>query len=124
MEYGGGMITDWGAHHIDIAQWGLGTDDSGPVEARPPEKWKKWKSKRGAQLVYSNGTTITHKNGFGVHFQGEDGEVKVNRGRFAFIHKGKEIAKFEKREDGSLGSALQTAEKSPEPADAALGYVT
>ena len=112
MEYGGGMITDWGAHHIDIAQWGLGTDDSGPVEARPPEEWKKWKSKRGAQLVYSNGTTITHKNGFGVHFQGEDGEVKVNRGRFAFIHKGKEIAKFEKREDGSLGSALQTAEKT------------
>ena len=112
MEYGGGMVTDWGAHHIDIAQWGLGTDDSGPVEARPPEDWKKWKSNRGAQLVYSNGTTITHRNGFGVHFQGTDGEVKVNRGRFVFNLKGKEISKFEKRGDGSLGSALQTAEKS------------
>ena len=112
MEYGGGMVTDWGAHHIDIAQWGLGTDDSGPVEARPPEDWKKWKSNRGAQLVYSNGTTITHKNGFGVHFQGTDGEVKVNRGRFVFNLNGKEISKFEKRGDGSLGSALQTAEKS------------
>ena len=112
MEYGGGMVTDWGAHHIDIAQWGLGTDDSGPVEARPPEDWKKWKSNRGAQLVYSNGTTITHRNGFGVHFQGTDGEVKVNRGRFVFNLNGKEISKFEKRGDGSLGSALQTAEKS------------
>ena len=112
MEYGGGMITDWGAHHIDIAQWGLGTDDSGPIEARPPQDWKKWKSDRGAQLVYSNGTTITHKNGFGVHFQGANGEVKVNRGRFAFTYKGKEISKFEKRGDGSLGSALQKAEKS------------
>ena len=112
MEYGGGMVTDWGAHHIDIAQWGLGTDDSGPVEARPPEDWKKWKSKRGAKLVYSNGTTITHQSGFGVHFQGEDGNVKVNRGRFVFSLKGKEIAKFEKRGDGSLGSALQTAEKT------------
>ena len=112
MEYGGGMVTDWGAHHIDIAQWGLGTDDSGPVEARPPEDWKKWKSKRGAKLVYSNGTTITHKSGFGVHFQGEDGNVKVNRGRFVFSLKGKEIAKFEKRGDGLLGSALQTAEKT------------
>ena len=112
MEYGGGMVTDWGAHHIDIAQWGLGTDDSGPVEARPPEDWKKWKSNRGAKLVYSNGTTITHRNGFGVHFQGTDGEVKVNRGRFAFNLNGKEISKFEKRGDGSLGSALQTAEKS------------
>ena len=112
MEYGGGMVTDWGAHHIDIAQWGLGTDDSGPVEARPPEDWKKWKSKRGAKLVYSNDTTITHQSGFGVHFQGEDGDVKVNRGRFVFSLKGKEIAKFEKRVDGSLGSALQTAEKT------------
>jgi predicted dehydrogenase len=112
MEYGGGMITDWGAHHIDIAQWGLGTDDSGPIEALPPQGWKKSKSKRGAQLVYSNGSTVTHKNGFGVHFQGADGEVKVNRGRFAFTYKGKEISKFEKRGDGSLGSALQKAEKS------------
>ena len=112
MEYGGGMVTDWGAHHIDIAQWGLGTDNSGPVEARPPEDWKKWKSKRGAKLVYSNGTTITHQSGFGVHFEGEDGDVEVNRGRFVFSLKGKEIAKFEKRGDGSLGSALQTAEKT------------
>ena len=112
MEYGGGMVTDWGAHHIDIAQWGLGTDNSGPVEARPPEDWKKWKSKRGAKLVYSKGTTITHQSGFGVHFEGEDGDVKVNRGRFVFSLKGKEIAKFEKRGDGSLGSALQTAEKT------------
>ncbi len=112
MEYGGGMVTDWGAHHIDIAQWGLGTDNSGPVEARPPEDWKKWKSKRGAKLVYSNGTTITHQSGFGVHFEGEGGDVKVNRGRFVFSLKGKEIAKFEKRGDGSLGSALQTAEKT------------
>ena len=112
MEYGGGMVTDWGAHHIDIAQWGLGTDDSGPIEAKPPQDWKKSKSKRGAQLVYSNGSTVTHKNGFGVHFQGADGEVKVNRGRFSFTYKGKEISKFERRGDGSLGSALQKAEKS------------
>ena len=112
MEYGGGMVTDWGAHHIDIAQWGLGADDSGPVEARPPENWQQWKTKRGGQLAYANGTTVTHKNGFGVHFYGEDGEVKVNRRKFAFIYKGKQIAKFERREDGgSLGGAIATAER-------------
>ncbi|MGI9243336.1 MAG: gfo/Idh/MocA family oxidoreductase, partial [Verrucomicrobiales bacterium] len=112
LEYGGGMVTDWGAHHIDIAHWGLGMDDSGPVESRPPAGWEQWKSKRGGQLAYANGTTVTHKNGFGVHFFGSDGEVKVNRGRFVFIHKGKEVAKFERRGDGgSLGGALATAER-------------
>jgi predicted dehydrogenase len=56
-EYGGGMVTDWGAHHLDIAQWGLGMDDSGPVEVRPPEEPD---AKRGAVLVYANGVTVIH----------------------------------------------------------------
>lgn len=108
-EYGGGMVCDWGAHHLDIAQWGLGMDNSGPVEIRPPEKAG---AKRGATLVYANGITVTHADGFGVHFFGSEGEVLVNRGKFKFIRDGKTIAKFEKREDGSSCSAeVQKAEK-------------
>ena len=88
-EFGGGMVTDWGAHHLDIAQWGIGADDSGPVVILPPPGRG---DKRGAKLVYANGVTVEHKNGFGVHFYGTRGEVQVNRGRFTFKRGSKMIA--------------------------------
>ncbi len=31
-EYAGGKITDWGQHHLDIAHWGMGWEDTGPLE--------------------------------------------------------------------------------------------
>jgi predicted dehydrogenase len=90
-EFGGGMVTDWGAHHLDIAQWGLGMDASGPVEILPPEKPN---AKRGARLVYANGVTVEHKDGFGVHFYGSEGEVLVNRGKFVCKKGSSDLANF------------------------------
>jgi len=84
-EYGGGMVTDWGAHHFDIAQWGLGVDDSGPVEITPPEDPK---ASHGAKIRYADGTVVEHINSDGVTFHGSDGMVYVSRGRFAFTHMG------------------------------------
>jgi predicted dehydrogenase len=86
-EYSGGMMTDWGAHHFDIAQWGLGMDDSGPSEINPPEDPK---AKRGLKYLYANGVEVIHgqtpfeyepgKKGHGVTFVGSDGKIFVDRG--------------------------------------------
>jgi hypothetical protein len=78
-EFGGGMVTDWGAHHFDIAQWGLGMDESGPVEIIPPADEK---ATHGVKLIYANGVEVIHKDGNGVTFIGSEGEIYVNRGQF------------------------------------------
>jgi predicted dehydrogenase len=89
-EFGGGAITDWGAHHLDIAQWALNADGSGPVEVRAAQPG----AKRGAQLVYADGTVVTHVRGKGVSFYGSEGECHVNRGKFELILDGKTVHKF------------------------------
>jgi len=78
-EYSGGMMTDWGAHHFDIAQWGLGMDDSGPVEIIPPEDPK---ATRGVRYLYANGVEMIHGDSGGILFIGTEGKILVNRGKF------------------------------------------
>jgi len=77
-EYSGGGMTDWGAHHFDIAQWGLGMDHSGPVEIIPPEDPN---AEKGVKYVYANGVEVIHGGPGGVNFVGTDGEIFVNRGK-------------------------------------------
>ncbi len=78
-DFGGGGMTDWGAHHFDIAQWGMGMDGSGPVEVLPPKAGLDGK----LTYRYANGVVMTHGGASGkagVEFIGESGTVGVNRG--------------------------------------------
>jgi predicted dehydrogenase len=100
-EFGGGMITDWGAHHIDIAQWGMGMDENGPVEVKAPENWDDPHA-RGAQLIYASGIVVTHVSGKGVEFKGTKGTVSVNRGKFEVVlDDGKTYKFWDKEKDKS-----------------------
>jgi predicted dehydrogenase len=110
-EYGGGMVTDWGAHHLDIAQWGLGMDESGPVQVLPPPKPE---DTNGATLVYASGITVKHVNGFGVDFFGSNGRVRVNRGKFIFERDGKVIASYRGKEDEEETNLKEQVAKAQE----------
>ena len=71
-------MTDWGAHHFDIAQWGMGMDGSGPVEIIPPDG----KDFDTLTYKYASGVTMYHGGANGILFTGTDGKVEVNRGYF------------------------------------------
>jgi predicted dehydrogenase len=93
-EFGGGPVTNWGAHNIDIAHWALDMDRGGPVEVRAPEHWKT--AKRGAQLVYPDGVVLMHVRGRGngLSFYGTEGELHLNRGKLELIMAGETVRKF------------------------------
>lgn len=88
LDYSGGQITDWGGHHPDIAQWGMGTENTGPVAIRNGQAtWAKEKLWNTAvdyyfEAHYASGVKmiVSSRLRGGVTFQGSDGSVWVNRG--------------------------------------------
>ncbi len=81
-EMGGGFTTDWGAHMFDIAQWGIGMDGSGPVEAAPIDDGSEFMS-----FTYENGVQLSSepfnkRKTRGVKFHGDKGWIEVSRGHY------------------------------------------
>lgn len=87
-DYSGGQTTNFGAHSNDVAQWGLGTDDTGPVEFEnlgaefpPPGDLFTTATKVHFGCRYANGAELvcmTDKRSFGVRFEGSEGWIFTN----------------------------------------------
>ena len=91
-EYSGGKLTDWGAHHNDIAQWALGKDETGPVAvtavgSEPAKKANSYNCPYHFAVTYeyADGTRLvtTSEGENGNRFIGDDGWIFVSRSRIA-----------------------------------------
>jgi len=102
-EYSGGKLTDWGAHHVDIATWALGLQETGPekievILGEHPVPFAKGyptvddsfntATKFKVQCTYANGLVINIRDacddlGFnnGLQIFGDKGSIFVNRGK-------------------------------------------
>jgi predicted dehydrogenase len=89
-EYSGGKLTDWGAHHNDIAQWGLGKDDTGPVSVtavgeEPSHKANSYNCHPHFAVTYNYSDDVrlitTSDGENGNRFIGDKGWLFVNRER-------------------------------------------
>jgi len=90
MDYSGGQLTDWAGHHIDIAQWGLGLERSGPVEIEGRGEYPKdgiYDAPTAYKFTckYANGIVMNIANNKqipqGTKWYGDKGWIYVNRGK-------------------------------------------
>ena len=95
-DFGTGYNGDWGAHHLDIAQWGLNMDDSGPYkiirsdEPYSTDLYHGGRRQFGMKMLFKSkkdGSDIELYHGpfgtWGTVFYGTNGIVAVNRGKIA-----------------------------------------
>ncbi|PSR52557.1 oxidoreductase [Adhaeribacter arboris] len=89
-QFGAGMITGWGSHHVDCAHWAMDTEYTGPVEvggwAEYPTKglWDVH-GKFRTEALYANGVKMIVSNDLpnGIRYEGTDGWIFVTRGDYA-----------------------------------------
>lgn len=89
-QFGAGMITGWGSHHLDCAHWAMDAEHTGPVELWGTAEFPKsglW-DVHGAfktEALYANGVHMIVSGDFpnGIRFEGTDGWIFVSRGNEA-----------------------------------------
>ena len=86
-QFGAGMITGWGAHHLDSAHWGMDTEYTGPIEISGTAEFPKkglWDvhGPFKTEGLYANGVRMIVSGDFpnGIKFIGTDGWIFVSRG--------------------------------------------
>lgn len=88
-QFGAGMITGWGTHHVDSAHWAMDTEHTGPVEIWgsaefPASKSGLWDvhGPFRTEALYANGVRMVVSGEFpnGVRFEGSEGWIFVSRG--------------------------------------------
>ena len=89
-QFGAGMITGWGAHHLDTAHWGMDTEYTGPIEVWGSAEFPKkglWDvhGPFKTEAVYENGVKMIVSGDFpnGIKFIGTEGWIFVSRGESA-----------------------------------------
>ncbi len=89
-QFGAGMITGWGAHHIDSAHWAMDTEHTGPIEISGTAEFPKkglWNvhGPFKTEGVYANGVRMVVSGEFpnGIRFEGTEGWIFVSRGNEA-----------------------------------------
>ncbi|MBI4602204.1 MAG: Gfo/Idh/MocA family oxidoreductase [Planctomycetes bacterium] len=101
-DFGGGNLTSNAVHAFDVVQWGLGMDESGPVEVIPPETGEvpcltyryasgtllqvTWKLEQGKHLVPAGWDPSTTIQNFGALYVGEEGWIHVGREGYLRSH--------------------------------------
>lgn len=124
-EYSGGKLTDWGAHHVDIATWGMDKVATGPISVDPilaehpipfkdgyPTKDNVYNTatRFNIKALFDDGMelVIRHDTDNGILFEGTKGRIFVNRGRLT----GKPVEELESNPlpDGALEKVYKNRE--------------
>ena len=114
-QFGAGMITGWGVHHIDIAHWGMNTELTGPIEIEATAEFPKaglWDVHGNYEVKskYANGVTMimNTKNPNGIKFEGSDGWIFVTRGNVGVTASDPTSGKVEKAFNASNPKILES----------------